>query len=83
MALILLLSMAAAFANFHVRSQQFSYSQSQPEIFFVEDTPLFSTVDAGYFLGIAQSLSRQDTSNNFGARHSFPEGKKMRETVRK
>ena len=32
-ALILLLSMAAAFANFHVRSQQFSYWQSQPDIF--------------------------------------------------
>ena len=75
-ALILLLSMAAAFANFHVRSQQFSYWQSQPDIFFVEDTPLFSTMDAGYFLGIAQSLSRQDTPNEFEARRSFPDGKK-------
>ena len=36
-ALILLLSMAAAFANFHVRSQQFNYWQSQPDIFFVEN----------------------------------------------
>ena len=75
-ALILLLSMAAAFANFHVRSQQFSYWQSQPDIFFVEDTPLFSTMDAGYFLGIAQSLSRQDTLNEFEARRSFPDRKK-------
>ena len=67
--------MAAAFANFHVRSQQFSYWQSQPDIFFVEDTPLFSAMDAGYFLGIAQSLSRQDTPNEFEARRSFPDGK--------
>jgi hypothetical protein len=76
-ALILLLSMAAAFANFHVRSQQFSYWQSQPDIFFVEDTPLFSTMDAGYFLGIVQSLSRQDTPHDFEARRSFPDGKSL------
>ena len=74
-ALILLLSMAAAFANFYVRSQQFNYWQSQPDIFFVEDTPLFSTKDAGYYLGIAQSLSRQDTPHEFEAQRSFPNGK--------
>ena len=76
MALILLLSMAAAFANFHVRSQQLSYWQSQPELFFVEDTPLFATMDAGYFLGIAQSLSQQQTTDGFSAGRNFPDGKK-------
>ncbi|MGB2311587.1 MAG: hypothetical protein ACPH6E_05980, partial [Candidatus Puniceispirillaceae bacterium] len=81
MALILLLSMAATFANFHVRSQQFSYWQSQPDIFFVEDTPLFSTMDAGYFLGIAQSLSRQDTPHDFEARRSFPDGRNSAQIV--
>ena len=80
-ALILLLSMAATFANFHVRSQQFSYWQSQPDIFFVEDTPLFSTMDAGYFLGIAQSLSRQDTPHDFEARRSFPDGRNSAQNV--
>ena len=80
-ALILLLSMAAVFANFHVRSQQFSYWQSQPDIFFVEDTPLFSTMDAGYFLGIAQSLSRQDTPHDFEARRSFPDGRNSAQNV--
>ncbi len=57
--LIILLSLAAAFANFHVRNQQFIHWESHPEKFFVGDTPLFSTMDAGYFLGVAQSLSRQ------------------------
>ena len=33
-------------------------------------------MDAGYFLGIAQSLSRQGTPNDFSARRSFPDGKK-------
>ena len=80
-ALILLLSMAATFSNFHVRSQQFSYWQSQPDIFFVEDTPLFSTMDAGYFLGIAQSLSRQDTPHDFEARRSFPDGRNSAQNV--
>ena len=80
-ALILLLSMAAVFANFHVRSQQFSYWQSQPDIFFVEDTPLFSTMDAGYFLGIAQSLSRQDTPHDFEARRSFPDSRNSAQNV--
>ena len=83
MALILLLSMAAAFANFHVRSQQFSYWQSQPELFFVEDTPLFATMDVGYFLGIAQSSSQQQTTDGFSARCNFPDGKKMRKTARR
>ena len=80
-ALILLLSMAATFGNFHVRSQQFSYWKSQPDIFFVEDTPLFATMDAGYFLGIAQSLSRQDTPNDFEARRSFPDGRNSAQNV--
>ena len=74
--LIILLSLAAAFANFHVRNQQFIHWESHPEKFFVGDTPLFSTMDAGYFLGIAQSLSRQGTPNDFSARRSFPDGKK-------
>ena len=80
-ALILLLSMAAAFANFHVRSQQFNYWKSQPEIFFVEDTPLFATMDAGYFLGIAQSLLREGTPNDFEARRSFPDGKNSAQNI--
>ena len=74
--LIIVLSLAAAFANFHVRNQQFIHWESHPEKFFVGDTPLFSTMDAGYFLGIAQSLSRQGTPNDFSARRSFPYGKK-------
>ena len=45
--LIILLSLAAAFANFHVRSQQFTYWESHPEKFFVGNTPLFSTMDTG------------------------------------
>ena len=80
-ALILLLSMAATFANFHVRSQQFNYWKSQPDIFFVDDTPLFATMDAGYFLGIAQSLSRQGTFNDFEARRSFPDGRNSAQNV--
>ena len=74
--LIILLSLAAAFANFHVGNQQFIHWESHPEKFFAGDTPLFSTMDAGYFLGIAQSLSRHGTPNDFSARRSFPDGKK-------
>ena len=33
------------------------------EKFFVGNTPLFSTMDTGYFLGIAQSLSRGGTTS--------------------
>jgi hypothetical protein len=45
--LIILLSLAAAFTNFHVRSQQFTHWESHPEKFFVGNTPLFSTMDTG------------------------------------
>ena len=79
--LVILLSVAAISANFNVRSQQYSYWKTNPEIFFVKDTPLFSTMDAGYFLGIAQSLSRQQTPNDFEARRSFPDGKKSAQNV--
>ena len=74
--LIIMLSLAAAFANFHVRNQQFTHWESHPEKFFVGDAPLFSTMDVGYFLAIAQSLSRQGAPNDFSARRSFPDGKK-------
>ncbi|MEC8109653.1 MAG: hypothetical protein VX106_04475 [Pseudomonadota bacterium] len=74
--LVVLLSLAAAFINFQVRNQQLTHWESHPEKFFVGDTPLFSTMDAGYFLGIAQSLLRQETPNDFMARRSFPDGEK-------
>ena len=38
-------------------------------------------MDTGYFLGIAQSLSRQNTTNDFFARRSFPGGKKYTENA--
>ena len=79
--LIIMLSLAAAFANFHVRNQQFTHWESHPEQFFAGNTPLFSTMDTGYFLGIAQSLSRQKTTNDFFARRSFPDGKKYAENA--
>jgi hypothetical protein len=79
--LIIMLSLAAAFANFHVHSQQFTHWKSHPEKFYAGNTPLFSTMDAGYFLGIAQSLSRQDTPNDFLHGAIFLMGKHMRKMM--
>lgn len=77
--LILLFTLAATFSNFHVRNQQFIHWEAHPEKFFVGNTPLFSTMDTGYFLGIAQSLSRGGTTNEFFARRSFTGAKKHEE----
>lgn len=49
--------------------------------FWSEDTPLFATMNAGYFLGIAQSFSRQDTPDDPNARRSFPNGRNSTQNV--
>jgi len=40
-------------------------------------------MDAGYFLGIAQSLKRQQTTDDFFARRSFPDGQKPADNAAK
>ncbi|MDC0395243.1 hypothetical protein OAM77_05310, partial [Alphaproteobacteria bacterium] len=55
-ALALLLGAVASYMNFQARHINWQmWTQNKAE-FFVEDTPLFTTMDAGYFLGIAGYL---------------------------
>ena len=49
--------MIAAGMNWYVRHWQYQVWEQNPEIFYLDDgTPLFTTTDAPYFLGLAKAI---------------------------
>ncbi|GIS17001.1 MAG: hypothetical protein CM15mP117_24330 [Alphaproteobacteria bacterium] len=64
----------AAYMNFQARQINWQLWEQNKEEFFFEDTPLFTTMDAGYFLGIAGYLKSGKTMNEFLSLRSFPDG---------
>ncbi|MDC0461553.1 hypothetical protein OAM34_00925 [Alphaproteobacteria bacterium] len=72
-ALALLLGAVASYMNFQARHINWQmWTQNKAE-FFVEDTPLFTTMDAGYFLGIAGYLKSGKTVEDYQALRVYPE----------
>ena len=55
--LIILSTLIAAGMNWYVRHWQYQVWEQNPEIFYLDDgTPLFTTTDAPYFLGVAKAI---------------------------
>ena len=73
----LLFSVFACFMNFEARQINWEIWNQNKSEFFVEDTPLFTTMDAGYFLGIAGYLKSGKTMQDYQALRSFPLNKKL------
>ena len=64
--LICLATLIACGLNYYVRASQYQKWESHPEIFYLEDgTPLFTTTDAPYFLGISKDLKDDGKYNSF------------------
>ena len=63
--------------NFEARQINWEIWNQNKSVFFVEDTPLFTTMDAGYFLGIAGYLKSGKTMQDYQALRSFPSNKKQ------
>ena len=59
--LALILGIAASFMNFQARHINWQIWEQNKSEFFFEETPLFTTMDAGFFLGIAGHLKSGQT----------------------
>ena len=72
-ALILLSTVIAAGMNWYVRHWQYQVWEQNPQIFYLDDgTPLFTTTDAPYFLGLAKAIKDEGNFQTFNEMRSFP-----------
>ena len=71
--LMLVAGLIAAGLNGYVRHFQYQKWQENSQIFYLDDgTPLFTTADAPYFLGLAQAIKRDGDFNRFNALRRYP-----------
>ncbi len=70
--LAVLLGIVASFMNFQARHINWQIWEQNKSEFFFEETPLFTTMDAGYFLGMAGYLKSGRTVNEYHSLRSFP-----------
>ena len=68
----IILGIIATYMNFHARQINWQLWEQNKEEFFYEDTPLFTTMDAGYFLGIAGYLKSGKTMDEYQSLRVFP-----------
>ena len=70
---IVLAGLIAAGMNGYVRYWQYEVWEQNNQLFYLDDgTPLFTTTDAPYFLGLAQSLKRDGNIRSFNERRQYP-----------
>ena len=66
----------AAYLNYHVRANQYEFWEQNPQIFALDDgTKLFTTADASYFVGLAQSIKRDGNFQTFNKKRLYPTNK--------
>ena len=64
--------MLAIAASAHMRHWQFSQWKTDPATHYLEETPLFSTTDASYFLNSAKAIMEQGSSHSFQTKRLYP-----------
>lgn len=73
MLLMLVAALIAASMNGYIRQFQYQQWQENTQIFYLDDgTPLFTTADAPYFLGLAQAIKREGDFNQFNQLRHYP-----------
>ena len=71
--IMLIVGLIAAGMNGYLRHWQYQKWEQNSQIFYLDDgTPLFTTTDAPYFLGLAQAIKRDGDFNEFNALRSYP-----------
>ena len=70
--LALILGFFAAFANYEIRHTQYDQWQADKERTFLGETPLFSTTDASYFLGLARTYNETGDISDFNKTRLYP-----------
>ena len=79
-ALILLSTVIAAGMNWYVRHWQYQVWEQNPQIFYLDDgTPLFTTTDAPYFLGLAKAIKDEGNFQTFNEKRLYPPTKQTHE----
>ena len=79
-ALILLSTVIAAGMNWYVRHWQYQVWEQNPQIFYLDDgTPLFTTTDAPYFLGLAKAIKDEGNFRTFNEKRLYPQTKQTHE----
>lgn len=73
---VIIATSIAAYMNYYVRASQYDIWEQNPEIFSLNDgTKLFTTTDAGYFIGLAQSIKRDGNFQTFNEKRLYPTNK--------
>ena len=67
-----LAALFAAIANYQVRQEQYQIWQDNRQVTFLDETPLFSTTDASFFVGLAKQYNETGDQNDFQARRLYP-----------
>lgn len=75
----MVLIVLAGLFNYQARNDQWQFWQAHPHIFFVDDKPLVSTTDAGYFLSLARDY-HEDTQL-LEERRFYPDGTEAYKTA--
>ena len=70
-----ILGIIASYMNFQARHINWEIWEENKSEFFFEDTPLFTTMDAGIWLGVAGYLKTNRTMEDFQSLRSYPKNK--------
>ena len=68
----IILGIIAAYMNFQARQINWQLWEQNKEEFYFKDMPLFTTMDAGYFLGIAGYIKSGKTMDEYQSLRAFP-----------
>ena len=70
--LAVIMALVAGVVNYQIRDNQYQVWQDNPDLYFLDQTPLFSTTDASYFLGMARQYQQSGDANDFDAKRLYP-----------
>ena len=66
------MALFAGLVNYQVRDNQYEVWKSNPDVYFLDQTPLFSTTDASYFLSLARQYEQTGDVNDYNAKRLYP-----------
>ncbi len=78
----IILGSIASYMNFHARHINWQIWEQNKEEFFYENTPLFTTMDAGYFLGIAGYLKSGKTLEEYQSLRVYPKNQNKQTSLK-
>ena len=70
---VLLLTLIIGLLSFKTRNDQWNTWKLNKNITFYENSPLLSTADGPYFIGLAKKISEGETIQSFNEKRFFPE----------